>query len=596
MRFSRDRRGQSVVVGTVILFGFLIVALSLYQVQIVPQENAEIEFQHFEETRNDLVEVRAGILQAGSIDRPQYRTVRLGTTYSTRLFTINPPAPAGTIRTTESYPITISNGTDTETIPTRFLQFRPGYNEIDRSSTWYDASVLYLNATENGGGIVVIEEQELVDDDGKVRIVALQNEFRRSGTGRVTLELRPAEAVTGSIPEGDINVTIPTRLGGDEYWADADIPAATYGGVTSDANGDGVHNLTLETTADNLTVDTVGVQEAPEDPTQNADATLGGGGGTGGGGGDSGSGDNSLPAGKVAYDDANNNGFYDTGEITYDGPDLRSFDRSVNLVVARDVSEASYDIQADSITVDPGVTLSAQNGEVGLTSSGEIRISGTLDTTPTNGNGISLNGGSLDLTDGTLRASASVQLGSQGQTDLDGSVIDTTAANGAGVSVVSNSDLSAADATIESGGAISLESSSGQITGSNALFDTTQVNSNSITLTAGTEVQVGDSDFLSGGSISVTGNDGLVDLAGSILDATRVNGESITLESNGNMILDRASLRVVGGGDLTGSLNRGREELFVQDAEFLRGGSGTTFNYSPNGVDVIGTPARGSAR
>jgi hypothetical protein len=279
------------VVGTVILFGFLILALSLYQVQIVPQQNAQVEFQHFEEVRNDLVELRAGILQAGSIDRTQYQTVRLGTSYSTRLFTINPPTPTGTIRTTQSYPITISNGSDTVTIPTRFLEYRPGYNELDRSSTWYDASVLYLNATENGGGIAVIEDQELVDDGGKVRVVALQNEFRRSGTGRVTLELRPAEAVTGSIPEGDVNVTIPTRLSGDEYWDDADIPAATYGGATSDANGDGVHNLTLETTADNLTVDTVGVQESPENPTQNADGALpDGGGGDGGGGGSGGSG------------------------------------------------------------------------------------------------------------------------------------------------------------------------------------------------------------------------------------------------------------------------------------------------------------------
>ncbi|MEZ3162549.1 hypothetical protein ABNG03_14655 [Halorubrum sp. RMP-47] len=592
MRFSRDRRGQSVVVGTVILFGFLILALSLYQVQIVPQQNAQVEFQHFEEARNDLVELRAGILQAGSIDRTQYQTVRLGTSYSTRLFTINPPAPAGEIRTTESYPITISNGSDTVTIPTRFLQYRPGYNEIDRSPTWYDASALYLDARDDGGGIAVIEGQELVTDSGEVRVVALQNEFRRSGTGGVTLELRPAESITGSIPEGDLNVTVPTRLSGDEYWNETDIPADTYGGVTGDANGDGVHNLTLETTATNLTVDTVGVQKAPEDPTQNVDGALGGGGA--GGGGDGGGGADSLPAGKVAYDDANNNGAYDTGETTYEGPDLQSFDRSVNLVVARDVSEASYDIQADSITVDSGVTLSAQNGQVGFTSSGQIRVSGTLDTTPTNGNGISLDGGNLDLTDGTLRASASVQLSSQGQTDLDGSVIDTTTLNGAGVSVVSNSDLSVGDAEIESGGTISLESSSGQISGSNALFDTTRVNSNSISLTAGTEVQVGESEFLSGGSISITGNGGLVDLAGSTLDATQVNSESITLESNGNMILDRASLRVASGGGLTGSLNGGNEELFVQDAEFLRSGSGATFDYSPNGVDVIGTPARGS--
>ncbi|SNR77450.1 Polymer-forming protein [Halorubrum ezzemoulense] len=272
-----DNRAVAPVIGVVILFGFLILALSLYQVEIVPQQNAETEFQHSGEVRNDLVELRAGILQAGSIDQPQYQTVELGTTYSTRVFAINPPAPAGTIRTSESYPITIayeSNETVIETIPTRFIEYQPGYNELDRSPTWYDASVLYLDARDDGGGIAVIEDHTLFDSGG-VQITALQNEFRQSGTRRVTLELRPAESVTGEIPEGDLIVTIPTRLSDDEYWGETDIPNNEYS-ITDDTNDDGVYNLTLETTTSNLTVDTVGVQEAPENPTQNANARVGG--------------------------------------------------------------------------------------------------------------------------------------------------------------------------------------------------------------------------------------------------------------------------------------------------------------------------------
>ena len=279
MGFRHDRRGQSVVIGTVILFGFLILALSLYQVQVVPQQNAQTEFEHFEEVRNDLVELRAGILQAGSIDRPQYQTVRLGTTYSTRIFAINPPAPAGTIRTSQSYNITIEpESGDSVNVSTRFLQYRPGYNEIDPSSTWYDASVLYLDARDRGDGLVVIEDQALVDN-GEVQIVALQNEFRRGGTGQVTLELRPAENITEELPEGNLSVTIPTRLSEDDWKNKTDLPTDSdiYGGVTDDANDDGVYNLTLNTTAENLTVDTVGVGEAPEEPTQNDDGTLTGG-------------------------------------------------------------------------------------------------------------------------------------------------------------------------------------------------------------------------------------------------------------------------------------------------------------------------------
>ena len=291
-----DNRAVSTVIGVVILFGFLILALSLYQVEIVPQQNAETEFQHSGEVRNDLVELRAGILQAGSIDQPQYQTVQLGTAYSTRTFTINPPSPAGTIRTTDPYPITISNNSGTPegtiTIPTRFIEYQPGYNELDRSSTWYDASVLYLDARDNGGGIAVIEDQALVDN-GKVQITALQNEFRRSGTSQVTLELRPAENVSGDIPEGDLTVTVPTRLSEDNWEAKTDLPTDSdvYVGVTdtgNDINNRNIYNLTLNTTTNNLTVDTVGVQEAPEAPTQNADASIGGNGGGTDGGGDGG--------------------------------------------------------------------------------------------------------------------------------------------------------------------------------------------------------------------------------------------------------------------------------------------------------------------
>jgi hypothetical protein len=260
------------VIGTVILFGFLILALSLYQVQVVPQQNAQTEFEHFEEVRNDLVELRTSILEEGSSDRPKYEAVRLGTNYPTRIFAINPPAPAGTIQTTSrSYNITIDpESGDPINISTRFLQYRPGYNEIDASSTWYDASVLYIDATDGGDGIAVIEDQALVNDR-EVKIVALQNEFRRSGTGRVTVELYSAEDTIEQIPEGNVTVTVPTRLSGDEYWSEADISSGVYGGVTSDLNDDGVHNLTLETTASNLTVDTVGIQQAPEEPIQEDD-------------------------------------------------------------------------------------------------------------------------------------------------------------------------------------------------------------------------------------------------------------------------------------------------------------------------------------
>ncbi|EMA66547.1 hypothetical protein C461_10918 [Halorubrum aidingense JCM 13560] len=260
------------MIGTVILFGFLILALSLYQVQVVPQENAQVEFQHFEEVQNDLVEVRNAVSSAGQSERPQFVDVRLGTNYQTRLFAINPPAPAGTLQTSRPYNITITDESgETENVSTRFVRYRPGYNELQVGSIWYDNSALYLDERESGSRAVIIEDQNLVTDNDTLRITALQNEFQASGTRRVALELYPADdAATLSQLDGELTVSIPTRLGADDgYWNESiENGSVTYLGVDDDGypSSDDVSALRLRVDSpDNITVNSVGVQSEPSE-------------------------------------------------------------------------------------------------------------------------------------------------------------------------------------------------------------------------------------------------------------------------------------------------------------------------------------------
>jgi len=255
----------------VILFGFLILALSLYQVQVVPQQNAQTEFEHFEEVRNDLVELRNGILSAGSSERPQFVDVKLGTNFQTRLFAINPPDPAGTLRTSPEYNITINDSSGTTVnVSTRFIEYRPGYRELQTGSIWYENSVLYLAERDSGSRAVIIEDQNLVVDNGTLRITAIQNEFQASGTRRVALELYPADNADNlSELSGSLNVTIPTRLGEDDgYWNESiENGSVTYLGV-NDAGypREDVSALRLRVdSTENITVNSVGVQSEPSE-------------------------------------------------------------------------------------------------------------------------------------------------------------------------------------------------------------------------------------------------------------------------------------------------------------------------------------------
>ncbi|MEA1932718.1 MAG: hypothetical protein U9O06_14385, partial [Euryarchaeota archaeon] len=167
-----------------------------------------------------MIELRNAVSTAGQADVSQFPSVKLGTNYQSRILTINPAPPAGTLQTSEAYNISISDSTDTENISTKFIEYQPGYNEITAGSTWYEHSVLYVDEPETRNAIT-IEDQHLVTDGNKLKITTLQNTFQRSGTNRETVELLPNQSAVDLSDLDDseeLTVRIPTRLNETEYW------------------------------------------------------------------------------------------------------------------------------------------------------------------------------------------------------------------------------------------------------------------------------------------------------------------------------------------------------------------------------------------
>jgi len=345
--FAADNRAVSAVIGFILVFGILMLLLTVYQAQIVPQQNAETEFKHFEDSKNEFTEVRNSIATAGQADVSQFSSVTLGTTYQSRLLTINPAPPEGTIRTSDAYPITIENETgESETVQTRLIEYEPGYNELASGSIWYEHSLLYLDEREQSGHSV-IEDQHLVTESGVLRLTALQNEFEETGRDRVTLDLYPTAGTT-ELPEGELTVELPTRLSESEYWADAfeDDPNDVFEGVEDDAYEDGVHELTLTVEAEDLVINTVGIRTEPDEgPVKNFEPA---GGGAGGGGGGGGGGESTEDASVFVStsEDFNNDNIDTTFDVTDGG---ETFEVTVNIEESgNDFDEQQININGDS--------------------------------------------------------------------------------------------------------------------------------------------------------------------------------------------------------------------------------------------------------
>ena len=150
--FADDTRAVAPLIGFILLFGLFVVAFSGHQASAVPQQNAETELQHYQNVQNDLTVVRNAISRAGQQNQRQFESVRLGTTYRERVLALNPPSPAGDLRTSDEYDIRIQRGDGAQVIDpvsTRFLEYRNQYHELDIDAIRYEHSVLYL--TDAGG-------------------------------------------------------------------------------------------------------------------------------------------------------------------------------------------------------------------------------------------------------------------------------------------------------------------------------------------------------------------------------------------------------------------------------------------------------------
>lgn len=221
---DRDR-GQTVLLGAILLFGFLITALVVYQAQVVPAQNSEIEADHYLAVQDDLQETRAALVSAGEAGEKRSTTVTLGTTYPTRVFTINAPSPAGTLRTesvgdgayeSDEIDLGATCGYESTEVPTQSLVYSPNYRYFDGGDVDHrlESTLLYQedgNVTRTGQTIVDPEENV-------VSLYPVRGELDASGVGAETIDFHGN--ATGGAEANDVTITVPTTLAAD-HWADA---------------------------------------------------------------------------------------------------------------------------------------------------------------------------------------------------------------------------------------------------------------------------------------------------------------------------------------------------------------------------------------
>lgn len=235
---GRGRRGQSVVIGFLLLAILLVTFLSVYQATVVPAHNAEVELAHQERVTEGMYDVRDAIHLVGQVGGQRMVTLDLGPTYPDRAIALNPPEPAGTLETTTAGAISLTvdgNATNLtkacgyggSSVPTHELTYSIDYRELSTSPRIaYSHTALYK--ADQGEQVLVAEQQTLVTNR-TITLVPLAGNYSQTTTEPATIKLvggpRGEMSVNGT---DSIRLTIPSRMNAS-LWREllANQPAVT---------------------------------------------------------------------------------------------------------------------------------------------------------------------------------------------------------------------------------------------------------------------------------------------------------------------------------------------------------------------------------
>lgn len=217
----RDR-AQSVVLGSVLIFGIVVVAFSLWQAEIVPEQNSEIEFDHTQDVHDDLSQLRSTSLAVSDGSQIRSTDVQLGVRYPARLIAVNPPPVYGTLETGEPREIVISgagqnrwwNGTDRSYV-TREIIYDAQYQVLSEQPEVRISHGVIYDLYDDGS---LSRSDQPIINGNQISLVVVNGSLSETQIGSVGVDVRPIHTQTETrIVEGNLSLSLPTQLGIDEW-------------------------------------------------------------------------------------------------------------------------------------------------------------------------------------------------------------------------------------------------------------------------------------------------------------------------------------------------------------------------------------------
>ncbi|MDO9579892.1 MAG: hypothetical protein Q7J06_04920, partial [Bacteroidales bacterium] len=222
MRFWREKKGVSVVLGTLLMFVIMVMLYASIQATQVPLWNLRIDAQSFETTYGDMLFLKSDIKNVALLKQPKSTIIRMGTLYPDRMIFINPKQGVYTSMTKEDATVTIEYIIEWSTGSATYTEYYPSSRLIFDVLSPEGGSLIYehgLIIRSFPNGSVSTDPQELiVDEELSLPVLDASLLSPMSSMRSESFSIKPYAGSLTKLNVTTVTITLPTDY--PRVWAD----------------------------------------------------------------------------------------------------------------------------------------------------------------------------------------------------------------------------------------------------------------------------------------------------------------------------------------------------------------------------------------
>lgn len=217
-------RGQSNLVGFMVLLGFIMLLFTIAQVQVAPQVQAETEYEHASEVIKGAANIQADSIEAAATGTKRSSTLQMGSTYPSYIILVHPPGPSGTLSTGDDHDLELHNAEavrsetadhiddSTQTFQHQPVTYSPQYAEFTSAGdTVIEQAALYQDY-ENSERLVATPD---VVNGNQLTLIASTGDFAEGSQRTKVVETVPLSASRETVLVEDTGNPITIRFQSD---------------------------------------------------------------------------------------------------------------------------------------------------------------------------------------------------------------------------------------------------------------------------------------------------------------------------------------------------------------------------------------------